>query len=456
MIPLRGALRRSGFFVAAAALAIGAAVALAPKQPMASASSSGWVETWAAAPMKPIREVINRATAGFTDTTIRNVVFTSIGGSKIRIRLSNLFGDRPLDIGGTSAGEVASGGSLSGPALPVKFGSSTSVVVPAGQEVLSDPVPMSVARLEDIAVSIYLPDPTGPATYHLFGEQANYLAVGNHVSDTSDAAFRGRSTSWYFLDGVEVLDAYKRAGVVVAYGDSITDGAGSAYDVNDRWPDFLARRLNSAYGNLAPAVIDEGIGGNRVLNSSACFGQSAVARFSRDVLDQPGVRAVIVLEGINDIGYSEDANLGCEAPNTNVSAAQIIEGYKKMIAAAHSHVVKIFGATMTPFGSARFWSIGEQAKWQAVDDWIRTSGAFDGAFDFARAVGDPGNPNYLNPPDDSGDGLHPNDAGYAAMASAINLGRLTSYMYRPLADRFHGWSRRAAQPAEERQLRNAS
>ena len=138
------------------------------------------------------------------------------------------------------------------------------------------------------------------------------------------------------------------------------------------------------------------------------------------------MRAVIVLEGINDIGYSEDANLGCEAPNTNVSAAQIIDGYQKMIAAAHSHGVKIFGATMTPFGSAWFWSIEEQAKWQAVNDWIRTSGAFDGVFDFARAVGDPGNPNYLNPHDDSGDGLHPNDAGYAAMASAINLVRLTS------------------------------
>ena len=426
MIPLRGTIRRSGFFVAAAALAIGAAVALAPKQPVTSASSSGWVETWAAAPMKPTREVINRAAAGFTDTTIRNVLFTSIGGSEIRIRLSNLFGDRPLDIGRASVGEVASGGSLSGPAFPVKFGSGTSVVVPAGQEMLSDPVPMSVAPLEDIAVSIYLPDPTGPATYHLFGEQANYLTTGNHVSDTSDAAFRGRSTSWYFLDGVEVLGAYKRAGVVVAYGDSITDGVGSAYDVNDRWPDFLARRLDSQYGNQAPAVIDEGIGGNRVLNPSACFGQSAVARFSRDVLDQPGVRAVILLEGINDIGYSEDANLGCEAPNTSVSAAQIIDGYKKMIAAAHSHGAKIFGATMTPFGSAWFWSIGEQAKWQAVNHWIRTSGAFDGIFDFARAVRDPGNPNYLNPPDDSGDGLHPNDVGYAAMASAINLRRLTS------------------------------
>jgi lysophospholipase L1-like esterase len=423
---LRGALRRVGFFVAAAALAVGAAVALAPRPPTASASSSGWVATWAAAQEKPTHEVINRALVGFTDATVRNVVFTSIGGSEIRIRLSNLFGRRPLVIGRASVGQVAGGGSLAGSAFPVRFGNSTSVVVPAGQEVLSDPVPMSVSPLEDIAVSIYLPGPTGPATYHFFAQQNNFLAAGNHVSDTSDVAFRARTTSWYFLDGVEVLGAYKRAGVMVAYGDSITDGIGSADDLNDRWPDFLARRLDSQYGNQAPAVIDEGIGGNRVLSPSACFGQSAVTRFSRDVLDQPGVRAVIVLEGINDIGYSEDADLGCEAPNTNVSAAQIIGGYKKMIAAAHSHGVKIFGATMTPFGSAWFWTVEGQAKWQAVNHWIRTSGAFDGVFDFARAVSGPNAPNLLNPADDSGDGLHPNEAGYAAMAASINLSRLTS------------------------------
>ncbi len=172
---------------------------------------------------------------------------------------------------------------------------------------------MSVAPLEDLAVSVYLPDPTGPATYHYFAQQSNYLTAGDHVTDTSDAAFRTRTPSWYFLDGLEVLGAYKRAGVVVAYGDSITDGIGSAGNLNDRWPDFLARRLDSRYGNQAPAVIDEGIGGNRVLNPSACYGQSAVTRFSRDVLDQTGVRAVIVLEGINDIGYSEDADRGCES-----------------------------------------------------------------------------------------------------------------------------------------------
>jgi lysophospholipase L1-like esterase len=415
-----------GFLVAAMALAAGAVVALAPRQPVASASSSGWVDTWAAAPENATHEVVDRAFLGFTDTTVRDVVFTSIGGSEIRIRLSNLFGKRPLVIGRASVGQVLSGGSLAGSAFPVKFGNSASVVVPVGEEVLSDPVPMSVSALEDIAVSVYLPGPTGPATYHFFAQQNNFLATGDHVSDTGDAAFGARITSWYFLDGVEVLSADKRAGVVVAFGDSITDGIGSADDLNDRWPDFLARDLVGQHGNQAPGVIDEGIGGNRVLSPSACFGQSAVTRFSRDVLDQPGVRAVIVLEGINDIGYSGDPDRGCEAPGTDVSAAQIIGGYKKMIAAAHSHGVKIFGATMTPFHSAWFWTAERQAKWQAVNDWIRTSGAFDGVFDFARAVAAPNAPDYLNPADDSGDGLHPNDAGYAAMAASINLNRLPS------------------------------
>jgi lysophospholipase L1-like esterase len=425
LIALRGALRRSAYFIAAAALAAGAAVALQARQPAASATSSGWVETWAAAPIKATRDVINKAYAGFSDETVRNVVFTSVGGSAVRIRLSNVFGRRPLDIGQASLGEVASAGSLTGPAFPVTFDSSRSVVVPVGQEVLSDPIPMSVLPLEDIAVSVYLPDPTGPATYHLFGEQDSYLAPGNHVNDVSDAAYPARDTSWYFLDGVEVMGAYKRAGVMVAFGDSITDGVGSTDGTNGRWPDFLARRLDGQDGNEAPAVIDEGVGGNRVLNNSACFGKSALARFSRDVLDQPGVRAVIVLEGINDIGFSSDADIGCEAPGGDVSAAQIIDGYETLIADAHAHGIKIFGCTLTPFGSSWFWSAEGQAKWQAVNNWIRNSGAFDGIFDFARAIADPQDPNDLNPADDAGDGLHPNDAGYAAMANAINLNRLT-------------------------------
>jgi lysophospholipase L1-like esterase len=321
-------------------------------------------------------------------------------------------------------GAVASDGNLSGSAYPVTFNRATSVTVPVGEEVVSDAVAMPVSPLQDIAVSVYVPRATGPATFHFFGQQTNYLAAGNHVSDTSDRAYTTRDDSWYFLDGVEVLGADKRAGTIVAFGDSITDGIGSTTGSNDRWPNFLARRLDAAYGNQAPGVVDEGIGGNRVLSPSACYGPSGLARFNRDVLDQPGVRAVIVLEGINDIGYSQDADVGCEAPNTNVSAAQIIGGYQKMIAMAHAHGIRIIGATLTPFESSWFWTIEGQQKWAAVNHWIRTSGAFDGVADFARTVGVPGQPNYLNPLDDSGDGLHPSDAGSQAMADAIDLSEL--------------------------------
>ena len=188
-----------------------------------------------------------------------------------------------------------------------------------------------------------------------------------------------------------------------------------------RW---LARRLDAKYGAEAPGVLDMGIGGNRVLNPSACYGASGVARFNQDVLDQPGVKAVIVLEGINDIGYSQDADVGCLAPTANVSAAQIIGGYKQMIAMAHAHGIKIIGATLTPFESSWFWTVEGQAKWTAVNHWILTSGAFDGVVDFARVVGVPGNENYVNSVDDSGDGLHPSDAGYESMADAINLNLL--------------------------------
>ena len=424
MFPTHRLARRVAFALAAAALIAGAVVGLTPRSPtVASASSSGWVETWAAAMTKPTSMVTTQADHGFRDQTIRDVISTSVGGQEVRIRLSNLYGDRPLRIGAATVGAVASDGNLSGSAYPVTFNGSRSVTIPAGEEMVSDAVPMTVAPLQDLAVSIYVPRATGPATFHFFSMQTNYLATGDHVGATSGRPFTTRDSSWYFLDGVEVLGADKQAGTVVALGDSITDGIGSTSGLNDRWPNFLARRLIARYGNQAPGVVDEGIGGNRVLNPSACYGPSAVARFSRDVLDQPGVRAVIVLEGINDIGYSLAADIGCEAPNTNVSAAQLIGGFKKMIAMAHSHGIKIIGATLTPYQSSWFWTREGQAKWAALNRWIRTSHSFDGVADFDRAVADPLLPNNMNPPDTS-DGLHGSDAGYQAMADTINLSLL--------------------------------
>jgi lysophospholipase L1-like esterase len=423
MIPPRGAVRRAGFLVAFAALVAGAGFALTPSQPGASASSSEWAETWSASPTQATPKVANPAYGGFRDETVRDIIFTSIGGREIRIRLSNVFGTRPLAVGQASVAVVSSGGDVSGRAQAVRFSGSRSVRVPPGGEAVSDLVPLAVTPLEDLAVSIYLPEATGPATYHLAAQQVNYLAAGNHVNDTDNAAFGAQATSWYFLDGVAVLGPFKR-GAVVAFGDSITDGADSAVGVNDRWPDLLARRLDARYGAAAPGVLDEGIGGNRILTGSACYGQSGLARFSRDVLGQPGVRDVILLEGINDINFGQGPGTGCMAPGDDVSAAQIIDGYKTLIAQAHAHGLKIFGCTLTPYEGAFAWSPGGQAKWDAVNHWIRASGAFDGVIDFARVLQDPAYPDYLSPAYNSGDGLHPNDAGYAAMADAINLALL--------------------------------
>jgi lysophospholipase L1-like esterase len=278
---------------------------------------------------------------------------------------------------------------------------------------------------QELAVSVYLPDQTGQATYHLDAYQVNWVSVpGDHSADAGASAFVVPTTSWYYLSGLIVRSA-GADGTVVAIGDSITDGVGSAVGVNARWPNDLARRLDAASGPTL-AVADEGIGGNRVLTDSALYGVSAEARFERDVLDQPGVRDVIVFEGINDIGFRAGPPRpgGLPRPGTGVSAAQIIAGYRQMIAAAHTRGLRIFGATLLPFQGAGYYSAAGEATREAVNTWIRTSGAFDGVIDFDKVMRDRPDPLRLNPLYDSGDHLHPNDAGYQAMANAINLAML--------------------------------
>jgi lysophospholipase L1-like esterase len=368
----------------------------------------------------------NLAVAGFNNQTVRNVIFTSIGGSELRVRLSNTFGTSALHVGGVSVGIVLTGAQLvPGTTHRVTFGGHVSVTVLVGAEVVSDPLSMTVSPLEDLAVSLYLPVATGPTTYHLTAQQTNYVASGDHAGDVSPAAYTTTATSWFFLDGVDVRNA-PSAGSVVAFGDSITDGFQSQVGANDRWPNFLARRLDARLGAKAPSVVDEGISGNRVLTDSACFGVSALARLNRDILSQTAVRDVILLEGVNDIGFSQEPNAGCFAPNTNVSATQIISGYEQIIGLVHARGLEIFGGTITPFKDAlimpgAYWSPAAEVKREAVNNWIRTSHAFDGVIDFAEAVQDPLDPLYLNPAYNSGDNLHPNDAGYEAMANAINL-----------------------------------
>ena len=388
--------------------------------PVPVPAGSHWIATWGASPQAATAGNLSRA--GFRDATIREIVLTSAGGVRLRVRLTNAYGSGPLRIGLASIA-VDRGGpnTVPGTSRALYFDHRRSVVIAPGDDAISDPVALMVPPSTRLAISIFLPRATGPATQHADAQQVNYAAAGAHTAD-GGGAFKIRTRSWYFLDGVEVLGARRALGSVVALGDSITDGVGSGTGTNQRWPNDLAGRLNARSGATL-AVVDEGIGGNRVLNSSLCCGVSAVARFERDVGDQAGARDVILLEGINDIGYSQSHGL-LTAPHTAVSALQIVRGYERIITLAHTAGLRIFGATLTPFEGARYWTPAGEAKRDAINSWIRTSGAFDGVIEFAGAVRDPADPNRLNPAYDSGDHLHPNAAGYRAMAAAINIGAL--------------------------------
>ena len=416
-----GALVRLGEVRPAQARAARAAqpVARAPTLPLAH--SRRWVTAWTGAPQGPISG--NLSARGFNDQTLRQIVFSSAGGTYVRIRLANTFGTGPLAVGRASVGIQGAGASLAAGSLrAVTFGGRPSVLIPAGAEVVSDPVHLAIRPFTHVAVSLYLPAATGPATGHVQARQVNYVAAGDRALTAGAGGFGRQTDSWYFLDGLDVLAGGHDLGTVVALGDSITDGVGEPVNANLRWPNDLARRFD-ALGGPTLAVADAGIGGNRVLHNSQCCGIDSMGRFRRDVLGLSGVRDVILLEGINDIGFSQSHKLD-NLPHTNVSALQIVDGYERIIAMAHAAGLRIFGATLTPFKGARYWTPAGEAKREAVNRWILHSGAFDGVIDFAAVTADPGHPQQLNPAYDSGDHLHPNAAGYRAMADAINLAML--------------------------------
>ena len=371
--------------------------------------------SWSAGPQAAAPRTL--AAAGFDNQTVREIIFSSVGGDPIRLELTNVFGVSPLQVGRVTVAVAGPGAAVvPGTIHPVTFGGSASIQIPAGAQILSDPVAMRVRPLQELAVSVYLPGRTGPATFHSDAQEVNWVsAPGDHAADQGAGAFTTPTESWYYLSDL-IAGSSGAHGTVVAFGDSITDGVGSEVGANARWPNDLARRLD-ALGGPALAVADEGIGGNRVLTGSRWFGISAEARFGPDALDQPGVRDIIVLEGINDIGFSAVP----PHPGTDVSAAQIIAGYRQLIARAHARGLKIFGATLPPFRGAGDYTAAGEAKREAVDHWIRTSGAFDGVIDFDAVMRDPADPLRLNPAYDSGDHLHPNDLGYQVMADAISL-----------------------------------
>ncbi|HLX83168.1 MAG TPA: SGNH/GDSL hydrolase family protein [Terriglobales bacterium] len=392
--------------------------------PLAQAQpgSARWITTWTTS------NAASDQPTTFSNQTIREVVHTSIGGSAVRIRLSNTFGPRAIRFDAVAVGLQQNGASL----VPhsnheVTFGGSRPIAIPEGAEVLSDPVALKVGPEQNLTISLFTAGDTGPATGHWLALQTNYVSrAGDFSADEggsgfSDSAGAKTATSWYFLSAVEAQSTAGANGAIVVLGDSITDGAASQLDANGRWTDYLGRRLLASHADFA--VLNAGIAGNRVLTTSPCWGQNALARLGRDVLAQSGVVAVILFEGTNDIGQPDTKTL---EPNpclsrTPVTAEEIIAGYKQIIARTHARGLKIFGATILPYQGFGAWTPQGETKRVAVNQWIRTSGAFDGVIDFDAALRDPATPARMAPKYDSGDHLHPGPAGHEAMGNAVDL-----------------------------------
>lgn len=381
-----------------------------------------WVVTWGASPAPQLADEAQMRVQKlvFEDQTLREIVHTSIGSDTVRVRLSNAFGKDSVEIGAAHIALRSSGARIvAGSDRVLTFSGRSSVSIPPNALVLSDPVKLNVPAGGDLAVSLYLPKKAMGAGIHYTAQQTSYVGGGDQAG-AETLAGTSTITSWVFLMGVDVL-APEAVSAVVAFGDSITDGSRSTVDANHRWPDILAGRLREQRKKIA--VMDAGIGGNRILHdaqSNVRFGVNALARFDRDVLAQPGVKYVIVLEGINDLGHP-----GSSAPESEtVSAEDLIAGLKQMIERAHEKGMKVFGGTLTPFEGTPFqgyFSPEKEAKRKAVNEWIRTGKAFDGVIDFEKAVRDPQHPDSMLAAYDGGDHLHPGDAGYKAMGEAVDL-----------------------------------
>jgi lysophospholipase L1-like esterase len=348
-----------------------------------------------------------------SDQTVRQIVHGSIGGNRVRIVLSNAHGTAPVTIGGADIGlREGESGVVASSVKPVTFGGTPASVILAGAVLVSDPVDLRVPALADVVVDIFLPGDLGigpsPVTTHNGASQTNFVSEPGDHTGAHALPVASRAGAWFLLARVEVV-APAGTGAVVTFGDSITDGARSTTDTNNRWPDQLARRLAAAGRNIA--VLNAGISGNRVLGDGA--GVSALARFDRDVLMQTGVTHVVVMEGINDIGQARS--------NPSPSTADLMAGHVQLIERAHARGLKVYGATLTPFEGAAYWTSEGEAKRQALNEWIRTSKTYDAVIDFDAATRDPAAPTKFLPAFDSGDHLHPGDAGYKAMGDAVDL-----------------------------------
>jgi lysophospholipase L1-like esterase len=384
----------------------------APTVPVATCDAQHWVGTWIASPSDALD-------AGLVNQTIRLVLTPHLGGQELRIHLSNRFSAKPVTIAAASVG-LSQGGSavVAGSSHQITFGGQSSVTIPAGADAVSDQVGMSFRPFERLAVSLYTPEATGRSTEHLDGQQTSYATppgTGDHTAEDSGQTFVLKTTERYYLNGVDVL-APGTVGAVMAIGDSITDGQGGPPDRDDRYPDFLARRLLAAPGNHDLTVLDAGISGNRLLSDAQTdgAGQSALTRLDGDVIGEPGASDAIVLEGINDIGAN------------GASADQIIGALKQLVSRLHTAGMQVLLGTLMPTGGTAQHGYGTsagEATRLAVNRFIRAPNAADGVVDFDRAVRDPTDPSRLNPAFDT-DHIHPNGAGRQAMAEAVGLASL--------------------------------
>jgi lysophospholipase L1-like esterase len=413
---------RREFLRAGSAIAAGLAIPAAlPGQGLAQ-TVDRWVATWGAAPAGPPPAA---STMSLSNQTLRLIVHASVGGSRARIRISNQMGSAPLNIGAARIALRASGATLvAGTDRQLLFGGRATVAIPAGGALLSDPVNLNVPPFANLAISLYLPGATRVTTLHNAALQTSYLSTSGNYSASTGLPLQRSIATWPFLSEVDVSGAYSglsASNAVVAFGDSITDGQASGENANRRWPDLLARRLQlelGVAGNIGLA--NRGISANSLLKDypdAMLAGQRGLARFDRDVLATTGARWVIVLIGINDIVYSPGSN--------PIPVDSLTSGHLQLVARARAAGLRAIGATLTPFEGQGYYTAARENVRKRFNDWMRGSGGYDAVVDFDLALRDPARPTRLRAAYDSGDHLHPNAAGYQAMAQAVPLSLFT-------------------------------
>jgi len=415
----------------AAAFIVAAADAGAAPNAGQSATEPGWISAWATA-LQSIPDLSDPPplyrTPDVAGRTVREIVYPTLSGRSARIRISNAYGRGPLTLTDVVLARSAGGADTQpGTSVRVTFAGKGAVTLQPGRELDSDPIQTAVTAGEPYAISLVAGPRQTLTAWHRVANQVNYVSTpGDHAADVGSNAFVRKFTESAWVSALDVRAP--DASAIAAIGDSITDGLRSSLNRNRRWPDALARRLGE--GAAHRSVLNLGISGNRLLSASSCYGDALERRFDRDALAHPGVRTVILMIGINDINFAAmppRAGLDCDSPHTPVTARDLIDGYRRLIERAHRSGVRILGATLTPASLPP----AREALRASVNQWIRTSGAFDGVIDFDAALRDGAHPAELQRRFDSGDHIHPNDDGYAAMAAAVPIATIEGPAHRP-------------------------